>query len=215
MRSGGEILEKIAPLVLKERYLGASDEVSTQQLYQSSAKTPGSLRVVGRSAWESGIAEGVKRGVFGLGELRDGKPVCRYFKKPPPPLAFTENEVIISDKICIAQQKREENQESQTGAGAGYAGSGGNVATTRENDPPGPQPPLTPPPPDSRTSVQLEFTLPQGQVSSLMGMMNLLQSKFGTLKIQLNATDGEISEQDFEDKIKETLNQLGIEAIDE
>ena len=42
-------------------------------------------------------------------------------------------------------------------------------------------------------------------------MMNLLQSKFGTLRIEISATDGEISEQDYEDKIEETLRQLGVE----
>ena len=40
--------------------------------------------------------------------------------------------------------------------------------------------------------------------------MKLLQSNFDTLQIQLLATDGEMSEQDYEDKIGETLMQLGI-----
>ena len=84
LRSSGEILERIAPLLLKERYLGKNNAVSTQQLYQSSPRTPGSLRVVNRSVWETGIAEAVKKGVFGLGELQDGIPVCRYFKESPP-----------------------------------------------------------------------------------------------------------------------------------
>ncbi len=45
-----------------------------------------------------------------------------------------------------------------------------------------------------------------------MGVMNLLQSKFNTLEIQLNAKDGSISPQDYEDKIKEAFRQLGIEV---
>ena len=59
------------------------------------------------------------------------------------------------------------------------------------------------------------FTVPQGQLSSLMGMMNLLQRDFSTLQIELTATDGEMSEQDYEDKIKEALDQLGIDAVEE
>jgi rubrerythrin len=39
-----------------------------------------------------------------------------------------------------------------------------------------------------------------------MGIMNLLQSKFENLEIEILAEDGEISEQDYEDKIKEALN---------
>ena len=216
LRSSGEILEKIAPLVLKERYLNNNDEVSTQQLYQSSTKTPGGLRVVNRSVWESGIAEGVKRGVFGLGDVQEGKPVCRYFKESPPPLSFTENEVIISAEICVNQRTEREGGQSGAGTvGSACTGGGGSTNSTRTIEPPRPQPTPTPPSPDSRTYVQLEFTLPQGKVSSLMGMMNLLQSKFDTLKIQLTATDGEISEQDYDDKIKEALDQLKIDAVDE
>jgi len=45
--------------------------------------------------------------------------------------------------------------------------------------------------------------------------MNLLQSKFETLEIELIAKDGAISEQDYEDKIMETFRQLGIELEEE
>jgi len=45
-----------------------------------------------------------------------------------------------------------------------------------------------------------------------MGVMNLLQSKFESLEIELTASGGEITEQDYEDKIKETFRQLGIET---
>lgn len=206
--SQGEILGKIAPLLLKERFLKNKSSVSTQRLYQSSTRTPGGLRAVSRSVWEMGIIEGVKKGVFGLGELQDGKPVCGYFKEPPPLLAFTENEVIISAEICTAQ--RTEGEDGQPAAASRYGGGGGGAQTSMV-EPPRPQPSSTPPSPDSRTYVQLEFTLPQGQVSSLMGMMNLLQREFNTLQIKLTATDGEMSEQDYEDKIKEALNQLGID----
>jgi hypothetical protein len=41
--------------------------------------------------------------------------------------------------------------------------------------------------------------------------MRLLQSKFESLEIEITATGGEISEQDYEDKIQETLRQLEIE----
>ncbi len=43
-----------------------------------------------------------------------------------------------------------------------------------------------------------------------MGVMNLLQSKFETLGVEFTARDGAISEQDYEDKIKEAFRQIGI-----
>ena len=104
LRLDREILESVHPLVIKERYLKANEFVSTEQLYQSSAKTPGEARVIGQG-WESGIREGVEQGLFGLGELEDGKPVCRYFKERPSSIAFSGSEVIIREDICIVQKE--------------------------------------------------------------------------------------------------------------
>ena len=39
--------------------------------------------------------------------------------------------------------------------------------------------------------------------------MNLLQSNFDSLQIELLATEGQMSDQDYEDKIKEAFVQLG------
>ena len=44
-----------------------------------------------------------------------------------------------------------------------------------------------------------------------MGVMNLLQSNFDSLQIELMATEGQMSNQDYEDKIKEAFIQLGID----
>jgi predicted AAA+ superfamily ATPase len=64
----------------------------------------------------------------------------------------------------------------------------------------------------TRKEVRLKFTLPKGKVANIMGVMNFLQSRFGKLQIELLAGNGEISEQDYEDKIKEAFRQLGIEV---
>jgi hypothetical protein len=63
-----------------------------------------------------------------------------------------------------------------------------------------------------KPKVQMKFNVPKGKVSSIMGVMNLLQSKFDNLEIEITATDGSISDQDYEDKIKETFRQMGIEV---
>src|SRR6266568_9108070 len=48
LRLDGEILENIAPIVIKERYLSDRDWVYTEQLYQSGLRTPGETRATGR-----------------------------------------------------------------------------------------------------------------------------------------------------------------------
>jgi len=205
LRSDGEILEKIAPLVIREKYLSGKDYVSTEQLYQASFKTPGEARILNKGVFEQGLAEGVSKGLFGLGELKEGCPICRYFNEEPS-IAFSSNEVIISEKICIKQLKDKEKgtipgetPEEPVEEPAG--GEEGESTATIERG-------------KAKDKVHLKFQVPKGKVSSIMGVINLLQSKFENLSIELTATEGAISEQDYEDKIKETFRQLGIDLED-
>ncbi len=199
LRSDGEILEQIAPLLLRERYLGTNDYVSTEQLFQSSAKTPGSLRIISKSVWESGIREGVEKGMFGLGELQDGKPVCLYFKQRPGSIAFAGNEVIIRDAVCIRLKEPKPDEQHKTVPPIPPRPDPDRKATDPK------------PKPDGRDSVQLKFNIPKGKVSGIMGVMNLLQSNFENLQVELRATGGQMSNQDYEDKIREAFVQLEID----
>ena len=205
LRLDGEILETVHPLVIKERYLRTDESVSTEQLYQSSAKTPGEARVIGQG-WESGIRAGVERGLFGLGELEDEKPICRYFKERPPAIAFSGSEVIIREDICTAQKEAIERTPEPIHHPPEPISSAGGGTGEEIADPPDPEPT-----PDGRASVHLKFTIPKGKVAGLMGVMNLLQLNFDNLQIELLATEGQMSDQDYEDKIKEAFVQLGID----
>lgn len=195
LRSDGEVLGRIAPLVIKEKYLSANHHASTEQIYQSSLKTPGETRLTDRSVLEQGMTEGVCSGLFGLGELENGKPVCRYYREQPS-IAFSPSEILISETLCIDQRKKEEivelhPSEIKTPEATWVKG----VPTAQ-----------------AKKMVQLRFQIPKGRVAGIMGVMNLLQSKFDSLEVEIVATGGEISEQDFENKIKESFRQLGIEV---
>lgn len=50
-----------------------------------------------------------------------------------------------------------------------------------------------------------------GKTYQTDGLKNLLQSNFDNLQIELLATEGQTSDQDYEDKIKEAFVQLGID----
>ena len=192
-------MEQIAPLLLRERYLGTNDFVSTEQLFQSSAKTPGSLRIISKSVWETGIREGVEKGMFGLGELQNDKPVCLYFKERPGAIAFAGNEVIIRDAVCIALKEPKPDELPQ------------HPDPVQPRPGPASKPPAPKPVPDGRDSVQLKFKIPKGKVSGIMGVMNLLQSNFESLRVELRATGGQMSNEDFENKIREAFVQLEID----
>ncbi|MBE7446211.1 MAG: hypothetical protein HS132_13525 [Planctomycetia bacterium] len=50
--------------------------------------------------------KGVRMGLFGLGELEDNKPICLYFKELPT-LAFSGNEIMICETVCLEQRKKD------------------------------------------------------------------------------------------------------------
>ena len=214
LRIDGEILPSIAPLVIKEKYLSGKEVVKTGNLYQSTLKTPGETRFKNRTVLETGIAEGVRMGLFGLGDLENDKPICRYFKQQPS-IAFSGNEVIISEAICNEQRKKDESPKTGTlpaspttsaiSISNHKGGDGGSTFSTPKEGPP-----ITPSI-KTKEEIYLRFKVPKGKVANIMGVMNFLQSKFEQLELQLTAKQGVISEQDYEDKIKEAFVQLGIE----
>ena len=103
--------------------------------------------------------------------------------------------MIIREDICIAQKKMRLKEPPEP-----------IPPPPEPPEPPGPKPPL-----DGRDSVRLKFTIPRGKVAGLMGVMNLLQLNFDSLQIELLATEGQMSDQDYEDKIREAFVQLGID----
>jgi len=187
--------------VIKERYLKEQDYVKMLQIYDSMLKTPGERRTIGPDVIDDSIREGVKTGLFGLGELQgDGTVVCRFFKEDPL-IASTETEVLLRDSVCVAQRQ---------------ALTTGGVAVTIAQ--PEAEVQWTKP---SQVGVkllkelELKFKIPRGKIAQLMGVMNYLLSKFQSLEMEIRAEDGSLSEDEYSNKIKEALRQLGIEIEEE
>jgi hypothetical protein len=211
----GEILEKVAPLVIKEKFLQSRDWVLTAQLYQASLKTPGEARTVSQMVWENGIAEGVRKGLFGLGELEHDQPVYRYFKEEPS-ISFAEDEIILKAEICEEQKAAREDRvvftsgQGPTPPGTVHEpGSVGPVSTYTGTGSSTPFP--TAHTVQGHTQLSFNFIVPKGKVSNLMGVLNFLQSRYNRIEIALNVADGQLSEQEYEDKIKEAFRQMGID----
>ncbi|GFP33814.1 hypothetical protein HKBW3S42_02153, partial [Candidatus Hakubella thermalkaliphila] len=81
MRGDGEILEKLSALSLKEKYLKDRDYVKTKNILESFYKTSGEVRVIRDEVLKDSIKEGVRQGLFGVGGIENGKPVCDHFKE--------------------------------------------------------------------------------------------------------------------------------------
>jgi hypothetical protein len=211
LRAQNEILENVAPLVIKEKFLNGPDGyVYTEQLHSSGLKTPGEPRPISADVWVRSISDGVKKGLFGLGELEDGKFKCHYFKEDPQ-VGLTGGELLIKAEIC--ERVRLEAAK--------------NIATPGEAsspfvDSPGETGPHTPP--IDRTTgqtinlplglreVNLRFKLPKGKASNLMFIINLLQHNFQSTEITIRTKDGQITEDDYDAKILEAFRQAGIEV---
>ncbi len=217
LRMEGEILEKIAPLVIKEKFLQGRDWVYTAQLYQASLKTPGETRALSQGIWEAGIAEGVRKGLFGLGELENDQPICRYFKEEPS-ISLAEDEILLRADICEAQRIAQSGQTmftpGQTGATAtGGVQNGGPAAPPTTQGGSTGQMQIFPPTHTTggRTQLSFNFVVPKGKVASLMGVLNYLQTRYSTIELALKVDGGELTEQEYEDKVKEAFRQMGIE----
>ncbi|MGA8831836.1 MAG: DUF499 domain-containing protein [Desulfomonilaceae bacterium] len=211
LRAQNEILENLAPLVIKEKFLNGPDGfVYTEQLHSSSLKTPGEPRPISADVWVRSISDGVKKGLFGLGELEDGKFKCHYFKEDPQ-VGLTGGELLIKAEIC--ERVRLEAAK--------------NIARSAEVpapfvDSPGGTGPHTPSGdrttgetmslPLGHKEINLRFKLPKGKASNLLGIINLLQHNFQSTEITIRTKDGQITEDDYDAKILEAFRQAGIEV---
>ena len=121
---------------------------------------------------------------------------------------FLGNEIIIDREICRKQKEERDKIPPYPTEGPGEKSTvdeggkeeGGDVPVTSTTEQ------------RAKEIVYLKFKIPKGRIYDILRTMNLLQSKFNTLEIELTAKDGSISEQDYENKIMETFRQLDIDV---
>lgn len=200
LRSEGEILEKLAPLSLKEKYLKDRDYVETKNVFESFFKTSGEIRIISDEALESCIKEGVRQGLFGIGDLENEKPVCRHFKIEVSP-QLIEGEVLIKAELCEPREKGYEPIESVTSVAKEGTTEMEDVVLGKK---------------EKYRIIHLKLDVPTGKLSDIVRMIPYLKSKFNQVKVkvEISAQDGEIVISDYEDKIEETINQANV-AVEE
>lgn len=207
LRSQSELLEKIAPAVIRERYLSNRDYVVIRSLYEAFLKTPGEMRLVSREAFLESVKEGVERGLFGFGRATDTgvEVVCI---KETPEISWDDEEVIIKPELCVKEEEKNPEPPSPTDGGT-KGGSGGTDSSGGTEVPPFPPSGGAK---DKYSEVVLDLRPPIGQLSTVVRIANHLQSKFRecTVEVIIRASKGEIRVAEYEDKIEEALQQSGI-----
>jgi hypothetical protein len=69
----------------------------------------------------------------------------------------------------------------------------------------------------SRTmkEVTFGFDVPRHKISQIMGINNYLESKFQSLHMTITAKEGTLTEDEYSNKIREALRQLGVDLEEE
>lgn len=207
LRSNGDILEKIVPIVIREKFLKGKDYVEIEPIYISSLTTQGESRYSSQEILYECIKKGVEQGVFGIGRLDKDMPICKHFQEPIQSISYGD-EIIINAEICIQQKTVPKVDVSPDGTPPTTGGSTPPPISDPKKDTTNEQPT---PEITSMKQLSLDFEIPVGKTSSMLGMINYIQKNFKNVQIKIIAQNGEIDKQDYEDKIKETLRQMGIE----
>ena len=193
LRNEGEILAKLEPLTIRERYLKDKEFAETKKILESFYKTPGEIRIISDELLKDAIRDGVRKGLFGIGDIGKEKPICRYFMTDCSP-TLVEGEVLIKAELCKLKEPRK-------GIEIGIKKKGGEL-----------EGPVTPPPKGGYQNLNLRLNVPSGKLSDIVRMVSYLKTKFDQvdIRIEIATRGGEIPNSDYEDKIKEAINQANI-----
>lgn len=204
LKHGDLINEQLGPILIKTKYLKKNDFVDTNQLYETMLRTPGERRPVSKQVLENAIKNGVLQGEFGLGEIENEKPVCKYFgNEIYPNVSLDPGEKIIQTRICKSQIEPKEKEFKCSECGY----------ETTDNDDLGKHKQS-----HRKTSVSTDiaslnysFSVPEGTINYTSGMFLNIAEKFRQFRLTINANDGKMSKQDIEN-LKETLRQMGTDS---
>ncbi len=215
-----QLFEKINPQVIWMKYLQGRDGgyIETKELYEHLLKTPGEPRPLNRDAVTAGIKEGVERGLFGLGKLQDGQPVCWKFRNAVTP-TLEEGEVIIKPEICKQQfEERAKKKKGEESEGRGTISNIGVTITGTEDTGTGQT--IIDFEGGSKgvvkakgyTKLDLELGVPIEELYTFSKIIDYLSQKFNdiTIEIHIKADEGFIGFTEYEDKILEAIMQSGI-----
>jgi len=213
LKADGEIIEKLSPLLIIEKYLGSKDYLELKQLYKTLLSTPGEPRI-SRDNFIKSIKNGVKEGHFGFGLVRNGEVECIKIGEAPE-ITSQDYEAIIRKEICEKEEETEEVDTSLVVEGIIKTETPDTTTTATTTSEPQEQLTVTLP---SYKGITLSVKLPKGKFSEFYrGVLSLLEDSFDEteVEIKITAKKGQIAKSDYENKVKETLMQINAQIIEE
>ncbi len=219
--SFGVIVTNLHYKVLVNKFMENVDQLSTAALLEQFYKEPSLPSLANQDVLARAIQLGIKEGAFGLAEIKDGEilPNSLKFKEEIPfaTITFLEDYQILSaakSEEILAVQEEEEN--------GGGSPPGGGRPTPGPEPGPGPFPHPRPPVPGEKRykKVKLHIAdIPASKIADVnRGVLLPISSVQGDFKfaieIDITSEDG-ITQSTIDNKIKETIRQIGAQIIDE
>ncbi|RKX51558.1 MAG: AAA family ATPase, partial [Thermotoga sp.] len=200
LKSQSEILERISPRVIRDKYMLDKDYVEIKKLYEAFLKTPGEIRLVSKEGFLEGIIEGVKNGLFGFGYIGDEGLECKCINETPS-IGLTDGEIILKSELCMEQEKIEVERTIRIPKKEKRS----TISTLNETKSAVEE--------KKYSKLGLKLKVPTGQISTIARIISYLRGKFSrfSIEISIHAYDGEISISEYENKVMEALMQDGIE----
>jgi predicted AAA+ superfamily ATPase len=211
LKAEKEIVVKLSPILIIEKYLAGRDYLELEQLYKSMLSTPGEPRITKENFIKS-IKEGVKGKHFGFGYVRGSEVECVKFGEELE-ITLQEYEAIIRKELCekgnvveeevidvITKPKPAIVVEDQAQAGVKEKVKEETKAVPEVK------------------GVVLEVKIPRGKFSDFYrGVLSVLEDNFDDVEvtIKIETKRGKISKSDYENKIKETLIQTNAQILKE
>lgn len=220
----GVIVPQLHYKVLVNKFLENVDEISTSALLDQFYKEPSLPSLSGGEVLARAIQLGVKESAFGLAEYKDGEVVLKSLKYqediPLDTVAFMDDYKIISSTLCEQLVTQKDAQEKGDGFGGEFTPDNDNP------DSPEPQPepelPGIPTPTGEKHYKHIRLRIgdvPASKIADLhRGVLLPISSVQGdfkfTLEIDVTSDDG-LTQSTIDNRIKETIKQIGARIIDE
>jgi hypothetical protein len=210
LKGKGEILESLHPTVILERYLVRKDYIKILDIYESLMKTPGELRLASGEGFIRSIVDGVKSGIFGFGRLGadlEPEPECINCT---PEIKLAEDEIIIKPDLFKREEQKKEETERKEAEKVEKIKKEIVKETKEAKVEEGPAR-------KKYRSLYLRLQIPLGKFSDVVKLQQYLGQKFSNIQIELSikASEGEITEQEYEDRVIEAINQAKVKLLEE
>ena len=219
----GVIVTQLHYKVLINKFMDNVDQLSTAALLGQFYKEPSLPSLAQKDVLARAIQLGVQEGAFGLAELKDGKLDEKSLKFKVDMLfaaiAFMEDYQIITSALSEKLLLEKEMHEKGEGFGGNFAPGQDEPVTTPEPQPAPPSSPATPSEKRYKRIMLRIANIPASKIADVnRGVLLPISSVQGDFKftLEIDVTNDEgITQSTIDNRIKETIKQIGAEIVEE